>query len=87
MMKEVKRDITKKDEVTIFKGILKCGDCRHAMRKRQDSYKQQKNGETVKYLYYNCATFRDIASIRSSLERMRPSVQAIMYQINCFVGL
>ncbi len=72
MMKEVKRDITKKDEVTIFKGILKCGDCRHAMRKRQDSYKQQKNGETVKYLYYNCATFRDYSQHKKQLGENAP---------------
>ena len=72
MMKEVKRDITKKDEVTIFKGILKCGDCRHAMRKRQDSYKQQKNGETVKYLYYNCATFRDYSQHKRQLGENAP---------------
>ncbi len=59
MMKTIKRDRTKEDEVTIFKGILKCGDCRHAMRKRWDSYTQLKTGETAKYLYYNCATYRD----------------------------
>lgn len=72
MMKEVKRDITKKDEVTIFKGILKCGDCRHAMRKRWDSYKQQKTGETVKYLYYNCATFRDYSQHKKQLGENAP---------------
>lgn len=72
MMKEVKRDIAKKDEVTIFKGILKCGDCRHAMRKRWDSYKQQKTGEMVKYLYYNCATFRDYSQHKKQLGENAP---------------
>lgn len=72
MMKEVKRDITKKDEVTIFKGILKCGDCRHAMRKRWDSYTQQKTGETVKYLYYNCAIFRDYSQHKKQLGENAP---------------
>lgn len=72
MMKEVKRDITKKDEVTIFKGILKCGDCRHAMRKRWDFYKQQKTGETAKYLYYNCATFRDYSQHKKQLGENAP---------------
>ena len=72
MMKEVKRDITKEDEVTIFKGILKCGDCRHAMRKRWDAYKQQKTGETVKYLYYNCATFRDYSQHKKQLGENAP---------------
>lgn len=59
MMKTIKRDRTKADQVTIFKGILTCGDCRHAMRKRWDSYTQCKTGERVKYLYYNCSTYRD----------------------------
>lgn len=72
MMKEVKRDITKKDEVTIFKGILKCGDCRHAMRKRWDFYKQQKTSETAKYLYYNCATFRDYSQHKKQLGENAP---------------
>ncbi|MCM1191456.1 MAG: recombinase family protein [Butyrivibrio sp.] len=59
LMKSVKHDTTKADEVTIFKGILKCGDCGHAMRKRWDKYHQVKSGDTVKYLYYNCGTYRD----------------------------
>ena len=42
------------------------------MRKRQDSYKQQKNGETVKYLYYNCATFRDYSQHKKQLGENAP---------------
>lgn len=58
MMKTVRHDTTKRDEVTIFKGILKCGDCGHAMRKKWDGY-ETKDGEKHKYLYYNCGTYRD----------------------------
>lgn len=58
MMKTIQRDVTKDDEVTIFKGVLKCGDCGHAMRKKWDTYKT-KEGEKHKYLYYNCGTYRD----------------------------
>jgi hypothetical protein len=60
LMKKIKHDTTKPDEVTIFKGLLKCGDCRHAMRKRWDKYKA-KDGTVHKNLYYNCATFRDFS--------------------------
>lgn len=59
MMKTVKHDTTKADEVTIFKGILKCGDCGHAMRKKWDKYIQVRSSDTARYLYYNCATYRD----------------------------
>lgn len=59
MMKTMKRDMTKKDEITIFKGLLKCGDCRHAMRKKYDKYVKLVNGESSRYLYYNCSTYRD----------------------------
>ncbi len=62
MMKTVKRDVTKPDEITIFKGLLKCGDCHHAMRKRWDNYSSSKTGKVSKYLYYNCGTFRDYGS-------------------------
>lgn len=58
MMSNIERDTTQPDEVTMFKGILKCGDCRHAMRKKWDNY-HTKSGKHHKYLYYNCATFRD----------------------------
>lgn len=58
MMKTVKHDATKVDEVTIFKGILKCGDCHHAMRKKWDKHEKE-DGTISKYLYYNCGTFRD----------------------------
>lgn len=58
MMKIVRRDTAKGDEVTIFKGVLKCGDCGHAMRKKWDNY-ETKEGERHKYLYYNCGTYRD----------------------------
>lgn len=58
MMKSVRRDTTKGDEVTIFKGVLKCGDCGHAMRKKWDGY-ETKEGKKHKYLYYNCGTYRD----------------------------
>lgn len=67
MMKTVQRDTTKKDEVTIFKGILKCGDCGHAMRKKWDNYKT-KGGEKHKYLYYNCGTYRDYGSPKENSE-------------------
>ncbi|NLL80597.1 MAG: recombinase family protein [Clostridiales bacterium] len=60
LMKKIKHDTTKPDEVTIFKGLLKCGDCRHAMRKKWDKYKA-KDGTVHKNLYYNCATFRDFS--------------------------
>lgn len=59
MMKNIRRDTTKKDEITIFKGLLKCGDCKHAMRKKYDKYINVVNGGTSKYLYYNCGTYRD----------------------------
>ncbi|MCI9500680.1 MAG: recombinase family protein, partial [Hungatella sp.] len=72
MMKTIKRDSTKEDEVTIFKGILKCGDCRHAMRKKWDSYTHLKTGETAKYLYYNCATFRDYSQHKKNLGENAP---------------
>lgn len=72
MMKTIKRDSTKEDEATIFKGILKCGDCRHAMRKRWDSYTQLKTGETAKYLYYNCATYRDYSQHKKNLGENAP---------------
>ncbi|MBQ2803295.1 MAG: recombinase family protein [Lachnospiraceae bacterium] len=62
MMKTVKRDAVKKDEVTIFKGLLKCGDCKHAMRKRLEKYQSVKDGKISKYLYYNCGTFRDYSA-------------------------
>lgn len=72
MMKTVKRDITKANEATVFKGVLKCGDCRHAMRKRWDKYTQIKTGETVKYLYYNCATYRDYSQNKKLLGENAP---------------
>lgn len=59
MMKTIKRDTTRKDEVTIFKGLLKCGDCGHAMRKKNDNYVKLSSGEPSRYLYYNCSTYRD----------------------------
>ena len=62
MMKTIKRDVTKEDDITIFKGLLKCGDCKHAMRKRWDKYESAKDGKVSKYLYYNCGTFRDYGS-------------------------
>lgn len=58
MMKTIRRDETKEDEVTIFKGVLRCGDCGHAMRKKWDKY-NTKDGKRQKYLYYNCGTYRD----------------------------
>ena len=72
MMKTIKRDRTKEDEVTIFKGILKCGDCRHGMRKKWDSYTQLKTGESAKYLYYNCATYRDYSQNKKLLGENAP---------------
>lgn len=66
MMVNVEHDTSKPDEVTIFKGILKCGDCKHAMRKKWDNY-HTKNGEDHKYLYYNCGTFRDYSKNVSRL--------------------
>lgn len=66
MMSNIKRDTTKPDEVTIFKGILKCGDCRHAMRKKWDNY-DAASGERHRYLYYNCGTFRDFSRNKSRL--------------------
>lgn len=66
MMSNIKRDTTKPDEVTIFKGILKCGDCRHAMRKKWDKYNAA-SGKRHRYLYYNCATFRDFSRNKSRL--------------------
>ncbi len=64
MMKTVKRDTTKEDEVTIFKGLLKCGDCGHAMRKKWDTYSHVRDGKTARYLYYNCSTYRDFSQNR-----------------------
>lgn len=66
LMVNINRDTTKPDEVTIFKGILKCGDCKHAMRKKWDNYRT-KGGEHHKYLYYNCGTFRDYSKNLSRL--------------------
>lgn len=60
LMKKIGHDTTKPDEITLFKGVLKCGDCHHAMRKRWDKH-TTKQGETHKYLYYNCGTFRDFS--------------------------
>lgn len=54
-------DITGKEEVTIFKGLLRCGDCRHTMRKKWENY-TRKDGIRTRYLYYNCGTFRDYGS-------------------------
>lgn len=67
MMKTIRRDTTKEDEVTIFKGVLKCGDCGHAMRKKWDNY-ETKEGEKHKYLYYNCGTYRDYGLKRENSE-------------------
>lgn len=58
MMKTIGRDATKEGEVTIFKGVLKCGDCGHALRKKWDKY-VTRDGKEQKYLYYNCGTYRD----------------------------
>ena len=58
MMKTIQRDVTKEDEVTIFKGVLRCGDCGHALRKKWDKY-ETRGGKRQKYLYYNCGTYRD----------------------------
>lgn len=66
MMANIKRDMTKPDEVTIFKGILKCGNCGHAMRKKWDNY-TTKVGEHHRYLYYNCAVFRDFSKNKQGL--------------------
>ncbi|MBO5146057.1 MAG: recombinase family protein [Lachnospiraceae bacterium] len=66
MMSNIRRDTTKPDEITIFKGILKCGDCRHAMRKKWDNY-NAKCGKRHRYLYYNCGTFRDFSRNKSRL--------------------
>lgn len=67
MMRTVKRDLTKDADVTIFKGKLKCADCGHAMRKKWDSY-QKTTGtkEKMRYLYYNCGTFRDYGSSKGA---------------------
>lgn len=67
MMKTIKRDTNKKEDITIFKGLLACGDCGHAMRKRVDTYKSKKADEISKYLYYNCSTFRDFSGKRKEL--------------------
>ncbi len=72
MMKTVQRDTTKKDEVTIFKGLLKCGDCGHAMRKKQDKYIHASNGGTSRYLYYNCGTYRDYSQNHKRLGENAP---------------
>lgn len=72
MMRTVKHDTTKEDEVTIFKGILTCGDCGHAMRKKWDVYKQVKTGDTARYLYYNCATYRDYSQKLKELGENAP---------------
>lgn len=58
MMRVVRRNPAGEDEAAIFKGLLKCGDCGHAMRKRWDVYRT-KGGERHRYLYYNCGTYRD----------------------------
>lgn len=68
LMKKIKHDTTKPDEVTIFKGLLKCGDCRHAMRKKPDGYKK-KDGIKSNYLYYNCGTFRDFSKKTKDLSQ------------------
>lgn len=67
MMKTIRRDNTGRDEITIFKGLLKCGDCGHAMRKKWDGY-STKEGEKHKYLYYNCATYKDYGRKRDDRE-------------------
>ncbi len=72
MMKSIKRDMNCRDEVTIFKGILKCGDCGHAMRKRWDKYQCKKDGAVNKYLYYNCSTYRDFTK-RAGKEDWMPA--------------
>ena len=66
MMKNICHDTTKPNEISIFKGLLKCGDCSHAMRKRWDKH-TTKTGETHRYLYYNCSTFRDFAKAAKGL--------------------
>lgn len=73
MMSTIKRDLTKKDDVTIFKGILKCGDCGHAMRKKWDSYQKTTGSkEKMKYLYYNCGTFRDYGTPKETVSDNAP---------------
>lgn len=72
MMKTIRRDTTKADEVTIFKGLLKCGDCRHAMRKKYDKYINVVNGGMSKYLYYNCGTYRDYSQNYKKLGENAP---------------
>ena len=66
MMKNICHDTTKPNEISMFKGLLKCGDCSHAMRKRWDKH-TTKTGETHRYLYYNCSTFRDFAKAAKGL--------------------
>ncbi len=57
MMRTVRRDTAGAGDM-IFKGVLKCGDCGHAMRKRYDRYETAR-GDVHRYLYYNCGTYRD----------------------------
>lgn len=61
MMDTTGHDTAAKVDVTIFKGLLRCGDCRRAMRKKWENY-TRKDGIQARYLYYNCSTFRDYGS-------------------------
>lgn len=72
MMKTIQRDTTKKDEITIFKGLLKCGDCGHAMRKKHDKYLHASNDRISRYLYYNCSTYRDYSQNHKRLGENAP---------------
>ena len=52
MLKRDKRISTKKKELDLFSGFLKCADCGRAMNKKQVNKKQQ-----AQYHYYTCRTY------------------------------
>ena len=51
--KSATRDGSRKDEISLFAGVLKCGDCGRAMRKLIEKRKDSR------YIAYNCGTYRD----------------------------
>jgi len=53
LSKTIIRDGSRKDEISLFSGVLKCGDCGRAMRKLVEKRK------AGRYIAYNCGTYRD----------------------------
>lgn len=51
MMKMRTRELDLENHVSIFAGVLKCGDCGRAMVKKHSSWGK------AKHFYYNCGTF------------------------------